>query len=129
MLATYTALDVCGVGAVLEVIPAGRSQCGLKRFDHSSSVLASPRLGSASGRGAEHRPEWLTGIDNLEELLARLYWQPACAPALPNTLCVSLCARRQRVQLYRPGTQLAPVCVIHGPALACDHAESVLIKP
>jgi hypothetical protein len=60
--------------------------------DHSSSVLVNPDLVRRQAEVAEHRPEWLAGIDGLEELLAHLHWQPALRSGSAEfSLCVAVC--------------------------------------
>ena len=72
-VAADTAAHVGGVGAVLEVMPAGRSQCGLKRRRPLVVGLGQPpNLVSGQVEVAEHRPEWHAGIDSLEKLLPQL---------------------------------------------------------
>jgi hypothetical protein len=92
-LATYAALDGGGVGAVLEVVPAGRSQGGFKRLRPLVFGLGEPPdLVMRQAEVAEHRREWLAGIDGLEELLAHLHWQPALRSGSAEfSLCVAVC--------------------------------------
>jgi hypothetical protein len=76
MLATLgadAALDVRGVGAVLEVVAAGRSQCGLKRRRPLVVGLGEPpHLIRSEAKLAQRRPERFTGINPIQKLLPQL---------------------------------------------------------
>jgi hypothetical protein len=109
---------------VLEVIPAGRSQCDLKRCRPLVAGLGEPPdLVRRQAEVAEHRPEWLTGIDALRSCWRVSTGCRLCARALPNALCVSLCARGhwvQRQPLCQPA-ELPWCAVLTARTLAAAH--------
>jgi hypothetical protein len=110
MVATLDAdasADIGGVAAVLEAISAGCRQRGLKR--RRPLVVGPsepPDLVRRQAEVAEHRPEWLTGIDSLQELLAYLYWQPALrSGSLEGSLLIAV-----RLAAVRAAAAAVPAC-------------------
>lgn len=58
-------------------------------------------------------------------------WPPRGSPqngSGPLSL-LKLSTRLMRLRSNKPGTLLAPACSLTYPALTCDHAESVVMKP
>jgi hypothetical protein len=65
-----TAGHIGGVGAVLEVVPAGRCQSGLKRRRPLLiGFCEAPDLIRRQAEVAQRLAEWLAPIDRFEELL------------------------------------------------------------
>jgi hypothetical protein len=72
-LAADTTGHIRRVGAVLEVMPAGRSQCGLKRRRPLVVGLGEPpHLIRSEAKLAQRRPERFTGINPIQKLLPQL---------------------------------------------------------
>ena len=69
-LTTYAASDVRGVGAVLEVMPSGRSQCGLKRRRPLFVCLGEPPdLVRRQAKITQYLPERPAAADRVQQLL------------------------------------------------------------
>jgi hypothetical protein len=81
-LSTDAARHICGVGAVLEVVPAAGHQSGLKCAGPLLVGLGqSPHLVGGQAKVTEHRSERLATVDRVEELLPQLYGESLLRPA------------------------------------------------
>lgn len=72
-LAANTSRHIGGISSVLEVVPPGCRQGGIKRCRPLVvSFGQSPYLVRCQSKLLKCRPEWLNGVDRIEELLAQL---------------------------------------------------------
>jgi hypothetical protein len=88
-----TAGHIGGVGAVLEVVPAGRCQSGLKRRRPLLVGFSEPpNLVRRQAEVAKRLAEWLTIVNRIEELLPRVVRQPLVrSRPFPGSLSVAMC--------------------------------------
>jgi hypothetical protein len=71
--AANTPRHIRGIGAVLAVMPSGRSQCGLKRRRPLFVCLGEPPdLVRRQAKITQYLPERLAAVDRIQELLAPL---------------------------------------------------------
>jgi hypothetical protein len=68
-----TAADVCGIRAMLEVVPAGCRQGGFQLLGPFVVGLGeSPHLIGSQAEDAEHSPDRLAAVDRIQQLLPHL---------------------------------------------------------
>ena len=72
-LTAHASPHICGIGAVLEVVPAGCRQCGLQYLQPFLVGLGEPpHLVGSQAKIAQYLPERLAAVDRIEELLPHL---------------------------------------------------------
>ena len=76
--------DVRRSGPMLQVVPTGSRQCGLERTRPQLVGLGqSPHLVRCQAKLSNNRPERLTCVDGVQELLPHVYREPVLCPRSP----------------------------------------------
>jgi hypothetical protein len=93
-VAAHAAVQLRGIGAMLQVVPAARRQSSIQPLP---PLLVSPGEPKHPIRGqpevTEHRPEQLARVDSLQELQPHLDGQACLRSGFLQARLVSLCAR------------------------------------
>jgi hypothetical protein len=121
-LSANAAVDIGGVGSVLEVLPAGCRQGGLQRRRPPRIGLGQPPdLIGRQSQVAKQTAERLAAREAVQELLPHSIGSRSCALARHHVPWASLCARRHCVQ-RQPVCQPADVpCRATARTLAAAH--------